>query len=153
TAAGVTSGLCGAQSPAPLGGQQGRCGFGPRQPFMVISPYAKQNAVDHNISQQGSVLNFIEYNWKVPAISGAADQVLSAANKAEAVPFDIAGMFNFAAAAHAQPVFLDPTTGKIVQSAPAALPWAAAPSLVPPPQAATSPVPTAAATPTKPAAP
>src|SRR5580692_9632962 len=28
---------------------QGRCGYGPRQPFLVISPWAKKNAVDTNV--------------------------------------------------------------------------------------------------------
>ena len=37
-----TSGQCGPspQTTAPLGGQQGRCGFGPRLPMLVISPFA-----------------------------------------------------------------------------------------------------------------
>ena len=36
-----TSGQCGPspQPKAPLAGEQGRCGFGPRLPMMVISPY------------------------------------------------------------------------------------------------------------------
>ena len=37
-----TSGQCGPnpQTNAPLAGEQGRCGFGPRIPMLVISPYA-----------------------------------------------------------------------------------------------------------------
>jgi len=42
---------------------QGRCGYGPRLPLMVISPYAKRNYVDHEISDQSSILRFIEDNW------------------------------------------------------------------------------------------
>ncbi len=42
---------------------QGRCGYGPRLPLLVISPYAKQNFVDHTITDQSSVLRFIEDNW------------------------------------------------------------------------------------------
>jgi len=30
---------------------------------MVISPYAKRNYVDHEISDQSSILRFIEDNW------------------------------------------------------------------------------------------
>ena len=39
---------------------QGRCGFGPRQPLIVVSPWAKENFVDHSISDQTSTLHFIE---------------------------------------------------------------------------------------------
>ena len=42
---------------------QGRCGYGPRQPMMVISPYARQNFVDHTLTDQTSVIRFIEDNW------------------------------------------------------------------------------------------
>jgi len=41
----------------------GRCGFGPRQPLLIISPYAKENYVDHTLTDQSSVLRFIEDNW------------------------------------------------------------------------------------------
>ncbi len=42
---------------------QGRCGFGPRLPFLLISPWAKQNYVDHGVNDQSSVVRFIEHNW------------------------------------------------------------------------------------------
>jgi phospholipase C len=42
---------------------QGRCGYGPRQPFLVISPFARKNFVDHTLTDQSSVLRFIEDNW------------------------------------------------------------------------------------------
>jgi phospholipase C len=42
---------------------QGRCGYGTRIPLMVISPYAKANYVDHTLTDQTSVLRFIEDNW------------------------------------------------------------------------------------------
>ncbi|HMF95472.1 MAG TPA: alkaline phosphatase family protein [Vicinamibacterales bacterium] len=41
----------------------GRCGYGPRQPFLVISPWARANFVDHTLTDQSSVLRFIEDNW------------------------------------------------------------------------------------------
>jgi phospholipase C len=41
----------------------GRCGYGPRQPFLVISPFAKANFVDHTLTDQTSVIRFIEDNW------------------------------------------------------------------------------------------
>jgi phospholipase C len=53
-------GSCGT---TPAGGLAGRCGYGPRQPLLVISPYAKQNYVDHQITDQSSVIRFIEDNF------------------------------------------------------------------------------------------
>src|SRR6266849_1504175 len=41
----------------------GRCGVGPRQPLLVVSPWARQNFVDHSVTDQSSVLRFIEDNW------------------------------------------------------------------------------------------
>jgi len=41
----------------------GRCGYGTRQPLMVISPYAKQNYIDHTLTDQTSILKFVEDNW------------------------------------------------------------------------------------------
>jgi len=52
-----------ATSADPLGGQQDRCGPSQRLPFLVISPFAKQNYVDHNRIGQSSVVKFIEQNW------------------------------------------------------------------------------------------
>ena len=45
------------------GGYQDRCGLGPRLPLLVISPWAKTNAVDHTLTEQASILRFIESNW------------------------------------------------------------------------------------------
>jgi phospholipase C len=42
---------------------QGRCGYGPRQPLLVISPWARHNYVDHSVTDQTSVIRFIEDNW------------------------------------------------------------------------------------------
>ena len=42
---------------------QGRCGYGTRVPFMVASPYAKKNFIDHTLTDQTSSLKFIEDNW------------------------------------------------------------------------------------------
>ena len=101
----------GLQGPTPLGGEQGRCGFGPRLPMMVISPWSKSNAVDHNLSDQASIINFIEYNWGLPGIPGSADQVLSTTDQVEKIPFDLAGMFDFSSP-HGPTLILSPTTGQ-----------------------------------------
>ncbi len=42
---------------------QGRCGYGTRQPLLIVSPYAKVNYVDHTLTDQSSVTRFIEDNW------------------------------------------------------------------------------------------
>jgi phospholipase C len=34
-----------------------------RFPFLVISPYAKPNYVDHSLNDTTSILRFIEFNW------------------------------------------------------------------------------------------
>ncbi|MDB4988755.1 MAG: phospholipase [Myxococcaceae bacterium] len=53
---------------APLNGVDGkpalgRCGYGTRQPLLVISPWAKKNYVDHTLTDQSSILKFVEDNW------------------------------------------------------------------------------------------
>jgi phospholipase C len=110
---GATSGRCGPspQPAAPLAGEQGRCGFGPRLPLLVISPFAQHNFVDHNLSDQASVINFVEYNWQLPAIAGSADQVRAATDLRAGIPFDLAGMFQFREP-RAERVFLNPDTGE-----------------------------------------
>jgi phospholipase C len=107
------AGACGTESAAfqPLGGEQGRCGLGPRLPFLVVSPFARHNAVDHNLTDQSSILNLIEYNWGLPGIPGSFDQALAGKDLSEGVPFDMAGLFNFGPGTN-QRLFLDPITGQ-----------------------------------------
>ena len=87
-----SSGQCGGspqgteETPFPLANEQGRCGFGPRLPRLLISPFAKKNAVDHNLSNQASMIKFIEYNWGVPGISGSFDQALATRTQPRAFP-------------------------------------------------------------------
>ena len=55
-------------STTPLNGNAGtpvwgRCGYGTRMPLLVVSPFAKRNHVDHTLTDQSSVLRFIEDNW------------------------------------------------------------------------------------------
>jgi phospholipase C len=68
------------------GGYADRCGPGPRQPLVVISPYAKKNFVDHTQTDQASILRFIEDNWNTGQIGDS-----SADTKAGSVN----AMFNF----------------------------------------------------------
>jgi phospholipase C len=107
-----TSGQCGPkpQIVAPLADEQGRCGFGPRLPMLVISPFAKHDYVDHNLSDQASIINLIEYNWRLPGIPGSADQILAGNDR---IPFDLAGMFRFAGRrSENDKLFLNPMTGQ-----------------------------------------
>jgi phospholipase C len=108
------TGQCGPdpQTALPLGNEEGRCGFGPRMPLLVISPCAAPDHVDHNLSDQTSIVNFIEYNWRLPSIPGSYDQALQATDNAEGVPFDLAGLFDFSNCD--QPALpLDPASGQI----------------------------------------
>jgi phospholipase C len=68
SADGLTApGQCGKAAPQLSGinapHAQGRCGYGPRLPMMVISPYARQNYVDHTMTDQTSIIRFVEDNW------------------------------------------------------------------------------------------
>src|SRR5579864_2449576 len=56
-------GTCGTNTSKVPDGQQTRCGVGPRQPLLVISPFAKRNFVDGTLTTQASVVKFIEDNW------------------------------------------------------------------------------------------
>ncbi len=67
--------------------------------------------VDHNLSDQASMINFVEYNWHLPGISGSFDQALAKTDRAERIPFDLAGLFDFWFVPN-RPLMLDPTTGQ-----------------------------------------
>jgi phospholipase C len=103
---------CGAPSvTTTIGKVLGRCGLGPRLPLIAISPYAKVNYVDHNLSDQTSIINLVEYNWHLPSIAGSFDARLASSGR----PFDLSGMFDFSAA-HANPLFLNSATGQALAS-------------------------------------
>jgi phospholipase C len=42
---------------------QGRCGYGTRVPLLVVSPLSKKNYIDHTLTDQSSILRFVEDNW------------------------------------------------------------------------------------------
>ena len=97
----VGPGNCGAATSAT----QGRCGYGPRLPLLVISPFAKQNYVDHEITDQSSILRFIEDNWDLGRLGGEAS---------DAKAGSIEGMFDFDGE-RARQLILDPSTGVILK--------------------------------------
>jgi phospholipase C len=103
------AGKCG-NVPAGSTAYNDRCGYGPRQPLLVISPYAKVNYVDHALSDQTSVLKFIEDNWQLGRIG---DQSF------DARAGSIGNMFDFDPNhARAAKVYLDPTTGVVLTGPP-----------------------------------
>jgi phospholipase C len=87
---------------AAAGAYEGRCGYGPRLPLLVISPFARRNFVDHAITDQSSILRFIEDNWGLGRIG---DQSF------DARAGSLAGMFDFDHPRHGARLILDPTTG------------------------------------------
>jgi phospholipase C len=94
-------GACGV---TPAGGTAGRCGYGPRLPLLVISPYSKQNYVDHRVTDQSSILRFIEDNWNIGRIgNGSLDEKAGTLN----------GLFDFDGPT-AHKLILDPATGTVL---------------------------------------
>ncbi len=82
---------------------QGRCGYGPRLPLLVISPYAKTNYIDHTLTDQSSILRFIEDNWLgSQRITGSFDAIAGPINN----------MLNLSGTASTATLFLDPATGQ-----------------------------------------
>jgi phospholipase C len=85
---------------------QGRCGYGPRLPLLVISPFARRNYVDHSLTDQTSILRFIEDNW----LSG--ERV--GGGSFDAIAGSINEMFDFSHP-DAKPYILDESTGQVLQ--------------------------------------
>jgi len=96
----------------PLAGENGRCGYGPRLPLLVISPWAKTNSVDHTLTDFSSIDKFIEDNWHLTRISGSFDQIAGSLNN----------LFDFSHHPGGQPedrnakLYLNPTTGQPYRS-------------------------------------
>jgi phospholipase C len=113
----MTSGVCG---PTPVGAPPGagRCGYGPRLPFMVLSPWAKTNFIDHTVTDQTSSLRFIEWNWNLGFIDG---MTLQPGQPLGSFSFDqfagsILNMFDFDNQPNTRPLILDPLTGSPYQN-------------------------------------
>ena len=71
----TAAGACGTRHRITWPVIQSRCGYGPRLPFLVISPFAKKNFVDSTLTDQSSVVRFIEDNWELPQIgNGSFDE-------------------------------------------------------------------------------
>jgi phospholipase C len=92
-------GSCGT---TPVDGSPGRCGYGPRMPLILVSRYAKSNYIDHRMTDQSSILRFIEDNWKLSRIGGDSNDVKAGS---------LFGLFDFDN--HAPRLILDTTTGQV----------------------------------------
>ena len=106
------AGKCGHGTPmAGLKGKpvNGRCGPGTRIPFLVISPWAKQNYVSHARISQASVVRFIEDNWLSGQRLGGGSFDASAGN--------LMNLFNFTGKGEAPKLFLNPKTGELSAAA------------------------------------
>ena len=72
----------------------------------MVSPFSKVNFVDHSVTDQSSILRFVEDNWGLPRIVGSFDT--------EAGP--LTGMFDFKnplrALVNSSPFPLDPATSR-----------------------------------------
>jgi phospholipase C len=102
-------GQCGSSSNTALAGTsgvhaQGRCGYGPRLPLLVISPYARRNFVDHTTTDQSSITRFIEDNWLGgQRITGSFD----------AIAGPLTNMFDFKNAPNRGVYLLDQNSGLV----------------------------------------
>ncbi|HEX4322470.1 MAG TPA: alkaline phosphatase family protein [Acidobacteriaceae bacterium] len=89
----------------------GRCGYGTRIPLLVISPWARDNYIDHTELDQTSVIRFIEDNWlngKRVQPNGSFDTIANS----------IESMFNFnrpLKEVRERKLFLDPNSGAIIK--------------------------------------
>ncbi len=85
---------------------QGRCGYGVRMPLLVISPWSKPNFVDHTVTDQTSIIRFVEDNWLNGQRIGQGSY--------DAIANSIQSMMDFTKAQSKGKLILDPTTGEVV---------------------------------------
>ncbi|WP_066368824.1 phospholipase C [Neobacillus fumarioli] len=93
---------------APSNGRSvasGQNGYGPRLPLLVISPYAKSNFVDHTLTNQTSIVKFIEDNWNLGRIGGTS---------LDAQAGSMNNIFDFKKGPRNPKLFLNATTGEPV---------------------------------------
>jgi phospholipase C len=95
-------GICGSGDPS-LGHAELRCGYGPRLPLLIISPYARPNSVDHSITDLTSITRFIEDNWSLGRIGGGSF---------DAIAGQLTNLFDFTGHRRNPPLFLRADTGE-----------------------------------------
>jgi phospholipase C len=85
----------------------GRCGYGARLPLLVISPFARHNFIDHTLTDQSSVLRFIEDNW----LHG---ERIQPNGSFDTIAGSIENMFDFDQGGEPRKLILDEQTGAVV---------------------------------------
>jgi phospholipase C len=90
-----------------------RCGYGPRLPLIVISPWTRSNYVSHNVTDQSSIVRFIEDNWLGGERIGNGSYDAIAGSL-----YAPGGVLDFHTFPNFFPVILDPTTGEVVNNFP-----------------------------------
>jgi phospholipase C len=71
----------------------------------VVSPFAKANFVDHSLTDQSSIIRFVEDNWGTGRIGGGSFDALAG---------PLTNMFDFSEEHESDErvLILDPTTGR-----------------------------------------
>ena len=68
----------------------------------MISHHAKANSVDHTLTDQSSILRFIEDNWNLGRIGGSSFDSMAGS---------LLNLFEFEDGGTARKLYLDPGTG------------------------------------------
>jgi len=102
---------CGNGSPAP-GDGYARCRLGLREPFLLISPWAKENYIDHTVTEHASILRFIEDNWGLGFIDGPT-ALPPGTESVDRYAGSLMGMLDFTRAPNVSPLLLDPIRGTV----------------------------------------
>ncbi len=90
----------------PLAGANpARCGHGPRLPLLLVSPWANPNYVDHTLTNQASVIRFIEANWRLGSIDGG--EAANGQASFDRTAGTLLNLFNFDARPSLDPVLLN----------------------------------------------
>jgi len=97
-------GQCGEPATPTAGGYQRRCGYGPRLPLLVISPWSRINQISHTTRDQTAIIRFIEDNWGTGRIGDSSFDDIPSPKPS------ISGLFDFSAP-HGGKLVLDPATG------------------------------------------
>jgi phospholipase C len=70
-------------------------------------PWAKRNFIDHSVSDQTSILRFIDDNWGLGRIGGFSY---------DAQAGTLENMFDFSGSVRAGKLILDPATGQVLDA-------------------------------------
>jgi phospholipase C len=107
------AGKCGTTVPT-AGAFKNRCGYGPRLPLLVISPYARENYVDHSLNDQTSIIRLIEQRFALGSVDGPVPPATGQQSYDEMNAVNtgsLLGMLDFTSPPRTTPVLLNPSTG------------------------------------------